>query len=230
MLAQNRGLVEIVQQLHGRKPNIDEAVPRLLKSFELNRNNHDGHMVASRLSEIIVNIELEHICRDYSCNAEFDPIKNKEETNNYYFELKDGDNLKVFKKEGRKKIPYVEIDGLFIIDYLPTIIEVKLVRKRFPRRNISGNACSSCAVPYQIEHAMSEERIRRVTDPIKEVLNSKECGYVLITWDDTVKLEFPMKEKFLQSNGILGSLYGSSKIFRRDVRQVIKDYQLPVWH
>lgn len=211
MLSQNQLLVDITREISGKEPDRDEIAARLRDHPMVQGGRYDGYNLFSVWSEIHLRVLLEHACDELNVNGrvEFDPIKDGESTDNYFFRHLHG-NLVVDKMNGDT---HCAMDQLLVIDGIPTVFEVSLSGK--------------WGLSKHLKHLMSEGRITHVLDPLKEYFRSEEYGYSVVTNGNKIKPHLsPEQADFKERGGILIPSYLDSHERDGEVKRIREDTRL----
>ena len=199
----------------------DRSPYRKITLDDISKKFNRAEFIAHKyFSEMYLRRSLRVLCAEYGNRVQFYPIRSGNICEHYKFVDKDG-SLVVYENTKNKTV--TDIDDLLLIDNLPVLFEIKIGRnyKRSPNRKRE----------HHIDKALTEEHIKRVTDPInaffKEKLNIDEVGYVLVISDNQVQPEYSGEQrKFEMMGGVLVPFFTNSDNFTVYLREVMDAHKL----
>ena len=174
MLTTSKKLNEVAKQLAEYTPDWKKREKE--RSRQSKKRSGFEHM-ANGISELHINLAIEEIVTSMGIEHDLNPIKHGDYTANYYF--RKNRNIEAVRTTGNVNS---EIDGLFVIESLPVLVEVKLSNK------FSKGSSASCG--KSVAETMTQTYMERVFAPIREFFETEDYGYIVVVYPNQRKTQF----------------------------------------
>lgn len=226
MLAKNEVLENMTIKLSRVKPDWLKIIQRF-KQRPHKITNYDEGQFRAMLSEVHLRLSLEDICKNYPDITILDPIKYKKDNSHETYRT---ESYKFIKSNfGKVEIKvnenfnYCEYDQLMLVDELPIIFEVRLSMNKFKEHKKQKHKGFS---NKGLNFAMCLERIKHLTEPLRELYRNNNFGYVLIVYPSIIKRDSISQQHFRDNNGILIPFYADRESFILDINQARNSYKI----
>ncbi len=224
MLVKNQLLEEIAEEFSTMEPEWEKIAELFWVDNKISfiKRNRDTGGFRGLIGEYHLRNSLRHIVDKNNLGSRINlyPLREKSQTEEFSFNYTPDGGIVVNSNEDKRSL--VEYDDLFLIDSVPIVSEIKLLRTE---SNLHEGKCVAENHIGRINRLLGNERIKEIKKPLIELFDKQNIRYWVILHPEAYN-RFKRYYGFFDKGGVLSPFYCDNDQWKEEVRKFREKYNL----